>query len=297
MEFNQVRYFLALCETLNFTRAAENCNVTQPSLTRAIHALEQEFGGPLLHRERNRTHLTDLGNLVRPYLEQVFHQSRIAKERAKSFTMLESATLDIGIMCTLAPHMMMNLMATFHAEHPGIEISLRDANIATLQAQLDSGELDVALMCFPRGVPDAYHALSLYQERFLIAFASGHPFEQLNTVRAQDLDGQHYLGRINCEYGEYMREVYRELGVELTRPYRSERDDWIQTMAAAGLGFSFIPESCVTLKGLVTRPLTEPEVVRTVSLVTVRGRPHSSSVGAFVRATAREKWHMPVMAA
>jgi DNA-binding transcriptional LysR family regulator len=296
MELSQVRYFLALCETLNFTRAAEKCNVTQPSLTRAIHALEHEFGGPLLHRERNRTHLTDLGILVRPYLEQVSRQSREAKEMAKSFTKLEKATLDVGIMCTLAPRMMMKLMASFHAEHPGIEISLRDANIATLRGLLDGGELDVAIMAFPRGVPDAYHALRLYEERFLIAFAPGHPFEQLNAVRAKDLHGQKYLGRINCEYGEYMREIYRDLGVELTRPYRSERDDWILSMAAAGLGFSFIPESCVAMPGLVIRPLTEPDVIRTVNLVTVRGRPHSSAVGAFVRAATRERWVIPIAA-
>lgn len=55
MELYQVKYFLALCETLNFTRAASNCNVSQPSLTRAIQNLEGEFGGPLFHRERQRT--------------------------------------------------------------------------------------------------------------------------------------------------------------------------------------------------------------------------------------------------
>ena len=61
MEMHQVRYFVALCETLNFTRAAEKCNVTQPSLTRAIKLLEDELGGPLFNRERNQTHLTELG--------------------------------------------------------------------------------------------------------------------------------------------------------------------------------------------------------------------------------------------
>jgi DNA-binding transcriptional LysR family regulator len=68
VKIQQVRYFVALCETLNFTRAAERCNVTHPSLTRAIRQLEDELGGPLLHRERNRTHLTELGRLMRPYL-------------------------------------------------------------------------------------------------------------------------------------------------------------------------------------------------------------------------------------
>jgi len=63
---HQIRYFLAVCETLNFTRAAEACNVSQPSLTRAIKGLEDELGGPLFRRERNNTHLTGLGETTRP---------------------------------------------------------------------------------------------------------------------------------------------------------------------------------------------------------------------------------------
>src|SRR5882724_7842369 len=67
MEMHQVRYFLAVAEELNFTRAAEKCNVSQPSLSRAIQMLEQEFGGPLFWRERGRTHLTELGQMIRPH--------------------------------------------------------------------------------------------------------------------------------------------------------------------------------------------------------------------------------------
>ncbi len=69
MEMHQIRYFLAICECLNFTRAAEQCHVARPSLTRAIKKLEAELGGPLLRRERNHTHLTELGRLIRPHLE------------------------------------------------------------------------------------------------------------------------------------------------------------------------------------------------------------------------------------
>ena len=60
MEMHQIRYFLAVCDTLNFTRAAEQCHVSQPALTRAVKGLEDEFGGLLFHRERNNTHLTEL---------------------------------------------------------------------------------------------------------------------------------------------------------------------------------------------------------------------------------------------
>ena len=75
MEMQQVRYFLAVCEELNFTRAAEKCHVAQPSLTRAIKLLEDELGGPLFHRERNNTHLSELGNSVRPFLEEVYQRA------------------------------------------------------------------------------------------------------------------------------------------------------------------------------------------------------------------------------
>ena len=71
MKMQYVRYFLALCEERNFTRAAKRCGISQPSLTNAIQRLEEELGGPLFHRDRTNTRLTDLGILVRPELEQI----------------------------------------------------------------------------------------------------------------------------------------------------------------------------------------------------------------------------------
>jgi len=290
VELQQVRYFLALCETLNFTRAAEKCNVTQPSLTRAIQALEAEFGGPLLHRERSKTHLTDLGQVVRPYLDEVLAQSTAAKSRAKELVHLKDASLAVGLMCTIGPPRLISLMKAYRERNPGVQITLRDANAEALRGMLDDGQLDIAVISFPKSAPDHYHMLPLYTERFVIAFASGHPFEKRNAVRVKDLDKQLYLSRINCEFGDVMLEIYRSQGVEPIRPYRSERDDWILSMTAAGLGFSFIPEFSVTIPGLLTRPLIEPEVSRTVSLATVRGRPHSPAVGAFVRTAKTQDW-------
>ena len=78
MEIHQVRYFLAVCDELNFTQAARKCHVTQPSLTRAIQLLEKEFGGFLFHRERSRTRMSELGRVVQPYLRGVWEQSLAA---------------------------------------------------------------------------------------------------------------------------------------------------------------------------------------------------------------------------
>ncbi len=295
MELHQVRYFLALSETLNFTRAAERCNVTQPSLTRAIHALEDEFGGPLIHRERTKTHLTDLGQLVRPYLEHIYQESQAAKNRAKAYTSLTSSAFSLGIMCTIGPHRLVGLMQAFQAHHPGIDIDIKDANARTLQDLLDQGAIDIAVFALPEGIPERYHALPLYSERFVIAFAPGHRFEKLNAVRAKDLNGERYLNRANCEFNDYVTRIYDGLGVELHRAYRSERDDWILNMALAGLGFSFIPEHSISVPGLVTRPLIDPEFERKVQLVSVRGRPHSPAVGAFVREATLYPWGRPTL--
>ena len=99
MEMQQVRYFVALAETLNFTRAAERCNVTQPALTRAIQQLEHELGGPLFNRERANSHLTELGRLMLPFLRQIWTQTAAAKEDLTTLRALALPFFDSSQIC------------------------------------------------------------------------------------------------------------------------------------------------------------------------------------------------------
>jgi LysR family transcriptional regulator, hydrogen peroxide-inducible genes activator len=291
MEMHQVRYFLAVAETLNFTRAAERCNVTQPALTRAIKNLEDELSGPLFRRERANTHLTELGRTMLPYIAEVHAQSETAKTRAKQFAKLDRTPLSVGIMCTLGPQKLMTFMRGFRDANPGVDISLRDAKGQILQEMLAAGELDVAIYGLPGGIDDVQlHAMKLFDERFMIGFPEGHRFDAQREVALKDMQGERYLFRSNCEYGDHIRELYRANGVEILRPYRSERDDWIQSMVVAGLGVMTVPEYAVTVAGLRTRRLRDPDVTRTIHLVTVRGRPHSTAVGAFLRAAVGHDW-------
>jgi len=290
MEMHQVRYFLAVCETLNFTRAAERCNVAQPSLTRAVKNLEDELGGPLFNRERNQTHLTELGKLMQPYIEQVWHQSEEAKSRAKGFVGMKDAPLSIGVMCTIGPLKLVDLMRRFQQRHPGIQINLRDGKGLALQEWLLNGDLDLAIYGLPGALDERLHAKPLFSERFHIAVSPGHRFEAMNAVPLRALHGERYLSRVNCEFADHLRAVAHEQGVAPERPYSSERDDWILAMVKAGLGYGFFPECALALDGLVTRPLVEPEINRTINLITVRGRPHAPAVGAFVREAAGFKW-------
>ena len=91
MEMQQIRYFLAVCSERNFTRASKLCRVSQPSLTRAIKLLEREFGGPLFRRERGDSPLTELGEIVRPHLSEIFAQSHSAKAHAHEFMSISSS--------------------------------------------------------------------------------------------------------------------------------------------------------------------------------------------------------------
>src|SRR3569833_2138048 len=127
MEMHQIRYFLAVCNTLNFTRAADQSNVTQPALTRAIQKLEEELGGLLFRRERKLTHMTDLGNLVRPQLEGILKQSEQARTAAQSFLQLRDAPLRLGVMCTIGPVRFVSFLSRFGADHTGIEVSLTES--------------------------------------------------------------------------------------------------------------------------------------------------------------------------
>ncbi len=296
MELHQVKYFLAVCETLNFTRAAEKCNVSQPSLTRAIQNLEGELGGPLFHRERQNTHLTELGRLMQPYFDEMKCQTEAAQAFAKNFAKLDGVALQLGVMCTIGPLMISDFLRDFAERNPGVDIHVLDASAQALQAKLLNGEIEVAIYGTPDPVPhDRLHALGLYHERFVVAVAHDHPFAQRQSVCCKELHKGRYINRANCEVYEAAKAALERLGVEVQMVFRSERDDWVQAMIAAGHGFGFFPEYCVTMRGIVGRPLVDPEMSRTVDLVTVRGRPYSPAVGAFVRAAKAFKWtHAPV---
>lgn len=290
MELHQIRYFLALCDTLNFTRAAEHCNVTQPALSRAIRSLEQEVGGLLFRRERGLTHLTDLGRLVRPRLEQATREMEAAKDSAKSFLTVEQAGLRLGIMCTIGPLRFAGFLARFRIDNPGIELSLIEGVPETLSTMLEGGELDVAVMASPGGFPERFVLHPLYNERYVLAFPAGHRFARMNGISIRDLDNEPYLWRINCEHGTQFTDAGHACGVRWRTVYSSEREDWIQIMVGAGLGVTLIPEFSATLGGVQTRPLIDPPVERGVSMVTVSGRRFSPAVTKFVAAVKAYRW-------
>ncbi len=229
MEMRQVRYFLAVAVTRNFTRAAELCNVTQPALTRGVQKLEEELGGLLLRREHNLTHLTDFGRLITPHLEQLAANAEAAKSTAERFLKLENASISLGVMCTVGPARFMSFLAEFRKSQPGCELTIIEGVPERLADLLVEGRLDVAIMAQPAAFSDRLDVLPIYKERFCVAFPTGHRLQEKNAVSISDVQGETYLRRINCEYRDYLAEQCRARGFSVEVGFQSEREDWIQS--------------------------------------------------------------------
>lgn len=290
MEMQQIRYFLAVAETLNFTRAAENCNVSQPALTRAIQALEAELGGPLINRERQNTHLSELGRMMIPYFESIRRQTVDARDTAKAFAKLDQVTLKIGAMCTIGPAIIADFLHKFSCQHPEVEINVFVLALHDLQDQLANGELEVAFLASPDPLEDSLHGLPLFSERFVLVISPSHRLANADVVPCRELNGENYINRTNCEYYDLVHETFVNQGIRTRRVFSSESDNWVTGMIKAGMGVGYFPEFAINDPGVLTRPLVSPEFSRTINFVTVRGRPHSPAVGALVRQARAEKW-------
>ena len=290
MELYQIRYFLALCETLNFARAAERCNVSQPSLTRAVQKLEHELGGLLISRERRLTHLTELGELVRPMLEEVLSHSVRTVAAAKRHSSLNKAVLRLGIMPSIGPVRLAPFLAGFAAECAGVELTLMEAPLPRLNDLLLHSDLDAALVAYVGCSDKRFRYYKLYQERIVTVAPKGHRFEQFEAVRLRDLQDEKLSFRTNCDMGDFLLEGCRKQGFEPRIVYRSAREDWVQTMVASGFGVTVMPEFSHTDAATIARPLIEPDLVRQLSLVTVAGRRHEPAA-ALLRTIRTHAWH------
>jgi LysR family hydrogen peroxide-inducible transcriptional activator len=290
MEMQQVRYFLALARELNFTRAAEACKITQPALTRSIKAMEDEFGGPLFNRERNNTHLSELGRTILPFVEAIQDQTTAVIARTREYNNLGSSSLKLGVMCTTGPAVLSRLILNFHEQYSGTTLNVSDGEQSEIVDKLIRGELEVAILNIANLPTERLHILPLYTERFVVILPQDHPLVANASIHAQDLVNQPYVNRAECEVDHDMVACLMEQGVDLKVVFRSRRDDWVLAMINAGLGFGFFPEFYSAPDNIEVRPLIEPAFERTLSLVTLKGRPHSPAVGALIKMVKSFDW-------
>lgn len=145
MEMHQVRYFLAVARALNFTRAAEECHVAQPSLTRAIHQLEGELGGDLFRRERPQAQLTELGQRMLPLLKQCYESAISARSLASAIKKGEVGSLRLALSLAIDPSLVTPHVVELGKLFQGLELKLLQGTGTEVLEYLKQGEVELGI--------------------------------------------------------------------------------------------------------------------------------------------------------
>jgi LysR family transcriptional regulator, hydrogen peroxide-inducible genes activator len=288
MELHQVRYFVALARSMNFTRAAEQCNVTQPALTKAIQKLEYELGGPLVFRERQLTQLTDLGKLMLPMLDRSLNAVEAARSNAKEFKRKKVATLRVALTPSISASILMKPLAEVTRQVSGLQVDLVEVNSSNVFDGLLSGEIGVALGSSCIGdAPDRIDRWGLFDEKVLVACAADGRLAEDAEASLKDLRAARWLEPADCEIARSFRETYlSDGGTNRTR----HRGQGLHNLVSAGLGIMLAPEHMPVAAGTVVRPIADIEFKRDVELFVVAGRQYSPALDAFVKACRSLDW-------
>jgi DNA-binding transcriptional LysR family regulator len=300
MEMHQVRYFLAVSEHLNFTRAAERLHVAQPSLTRAIQKLEEELNGLLFRRERSNTHLTELGRMMLPHLQASLAAAEAAKHHAQSFHKREAGQISLGACSTVCAEIAAPLLAAVSRDVAGLDITVEVASPAIIEERLTAGELDAAVLAPTREVPERFDLHPIREDPFVVAFGAGHRLETSEEVNLESLDGEPLVVRASCHHEAAITDAMKARGVHRQERHRAGDGAWLMGLARAGLGCAIVPEAIAVAHGLSFRRLPDLPIVHRTSLATVAGRRHSPALAALVRharATGRSETASPNQAA
>ena len=290
MDFNQIRYFLALSNTLNFTRAAEQCYVSQPALTQAIKRLEMELGGALISRNGRDNELTELGKSLRSHFEQIDRTRHLVRSTAKAVIGGEISELNIGIMCTIGPRIIAGLLEAFQMNHPMVSIILHDVIPASIPNLLLSGALDGAFFARHEAPHPQLRHIELFKEDMVITFPVGHRFSDANEIPLREIANECYVERLHCEFRGEFQKFYSENGLDLKVVFRCQREDWIQIVVRDGMGVSLIPRYSLLRPELDHRPVSDPCLSRTVEFVTVNHRTPKPALNQFMELTKTFNW-------
>jgi DNA-binding transcriptional LysR family regulator len=289
METHEVRYFLALVRELNFTRAAETCGVSQPALTRAIQKLEGELGGALFLRRPGQVQLTRLGREVLPQLEAIEKTMIEVQRRADSVARAANHSLRLGAMCTVGPERLVGLIEQLRISLPDLELSITDAKSNEIISLIAQDDIDVGIVAWPN-YPEIVRAEALYSERYAVAMRTDDTLAQGIAVELGRLAGQSYIDRLGCEFNDHYSALCGNWTIDLNVVFASEREDWIQGLLLAGLGYAIVPEFMHLPEQLTKRPLASPDINREVAIVTLRGKPLSPAAATFVRLAKSHRW-------
>jgi len=257
MELHQIRYFLAVARIGNFSRAARECHVSQPSLSQQIMKLEDELGEVLFHRQPQGTTLTDAGRLFAPHAERIAAEVEEAQRRVQESRGGVRGRFVLGVLPTIAPYLLPTLLEPFASDYPEVEVVVQEEITPHLLEGVQSGEIDVALLSLP--VAGAgLERVELFHEELLLVLPRSHPLARKKRVEMADLPKEKFIlmQEGHCLSDQALEFCHARGDFSPRVSCRSAQVETLLALVKAGLGLSIIPEMAAKLgEGIAYRSL------------------------------------------
>ncbi len=287
MDLTQIRYFLALSKTLNFTRAAEACNVTQPALTKSIQRLEDELGGELLLRDRSRTQLTPLGAAMLPLLQQTFDAAEAARTGARHFRQQDLALLRLGLGKWIEPAVVGPLLDEVRRRFVHLELTLAQADTAALNEGLLGSDFDVVLTTDAQRLTERANRWPVFADPIVALLPADHALAACDSIDADQLRRQPLIGRL--PEGGGGQDIEAMFAVAPAIRHRVSAEEHLHVLLRAGMGVALSAGRRLVPPGIVRRRLDPPRALD-VFVAAIAGRPLSRAADAFLRLARARDW-------
>lgn len=294
MELHQIRYFLALEKTLNFTRAAEDCNVSQPALSRAIAQLEAELGGELFRRERSLTHLTAFGQTVKPELHRCFEAAMRAKAVAKDYLKEGHAPLNIALARTVEMEALSPMFNELSRAFPRIEIRMSRNPPHEIGEKLKNGDAEIAISGPLEDEWTRLETRKLYEQHFGLLMNGHHRLSGRNRIEVAELKGERLLSRAHCPLCDKILAMLKDLGDERASKLEVPAVDDLPQLVHSNLGVGIWPVSRKLNGDFLLSQIQGMDMSRWIHVHTVFGRRLSPGAAALVSLLRARDWSAAV---
>lgn len=290
MELRKLRYFIVLAEELHFGHAAQRLHITQPPLSMAILALEEELGVRLFDRSRRKVALSHAGQTFLEHARALLARADDAREMTRAADRGEVGRLTIGFMSATLYTILPLVVREFAAGHPQVKLQLRELTIPVQLASLQRLEIDVGFLRPPVSAAEL-DSETLLREPLVVALPHGHPLTKLRRVPARRLAGESFV-MFQRAPGLVLHDLVlgfcQRCGFRPQVAQDAAQSHAVAGLVSAGIGVALVPAStqCVQLRGLEYRPLLETSPPVSTALAWRRDDP--SPVLAAFRRTAHE---------
>lgn len=272
MELRYLRYFVAVAEARNFTRAARDLGISQPPLSQQIQRLEREIGTPLLRRLTRGIELTEAGESFYEDACQILALSDAALEKTKGIARGMNGRLALGITSSNAFHpQIFALLRQFQLRYPAVTLRQVEGNMAALMSALGEGELDIAFVRLPCESSKAFNLRIIDVEPMVIALHRDHPLAgevMLPLVQLQETAPILFPREVAPGLYEQVFNSCLRAGIDMRQARQSSQLSSSLSMVAAGFGFALVPQSmtCIHHPEVIYRPLSGTPVTTDIAI-------------------------------